>query len=56
MKEKAKQFLGEIVVLEKKYGLSLAHEDTCGRFIVEAYSEDNVEWLLGADIGGCNGT
>lgn len=43
--QKVEQFIEEIVELSKKYGFSLAHEDTQGAFIVENYSKRNIKWL-----------
>jgi hypothetical protein len=47
------EFLEDIVKVYKKHGLSLAHEDGHGSFIVEPYSEKNIEWLNACqfDIG-----
>ena len=42
------KFLGEIVEVCKKHGLSLSHEDTGGAFKVEEFSESNIKWLLEA--------
>ena len=44
-------FLTEIVRVSKEHGLSLSHEDTQGAFIVEKYSQDNIQWLMDAIIG-----
>jgi hypothetical protein len=41
-------FLAEVVALEVKYGLSISHEDHGGAFLVELYSERNVDWLEAA--------
>lgn len=38
-------FLDEIVDLYKRYGYSLAYEDTQGAFRIQNYSEENIEWL-----------
>lgn len=46
--EEAVAFLKEIIELSKKYGLSLAHEDEHGSFIVEKYNEYDIAWLLSA--------
>ena len=44
----AKKFLEEIADLSKHYGLSLAHEDHEGAFIVREYDDRNIEWLKSA--------
>jgi hypothetical protein len=49
--EQVDKFLQEIVSVCKKYGLSISHEDTHGSFIIEAYDESNIEWLMSALIG-----
>lgn len=41
-------FLTEIEAVSRKYGLSLAHEDAQGGFIVEVLKESNLRWLAGA--------
>ena len=48
--EKRKEFLEELATVCKKYGLSLAHEDSQGAFLVELYDESNIQWLLAAYI------
>ena len=44
-------FFSDIVDVYKKHGLSIAHEDYHGAFIVEPYSELNVKWLKSAHKG-----
>jgi hypothetical protein len=41
-------FIRDIIIVCKKHGMSLAHEDSQGAFIVEDYKADNVEWLEAA--------
>jgi hypothetical protein len=48
--EKATAFLKDIVAVYKKHGLSLVHEDHNGSFEIEDYKEDNVFWVMSADI------
>ncbi len=48
--EKAAAFLKDIVEVYKKHGLSLVHEDHNGSFEIEDYNEDNVFWVMSADI------
>jgi hypothetical protein len=49
--EQVDKFLHEIASVCKKYGLSISHEDTHGAFVIEAYDESNIEWLMSALIG-----
>jgi len=42
------KFLEEVIEVSKRHGLSLSHEDRHGAFVVEKYSHDNADWLLGA--------
>ena len=44
------KFLDDIDVICKKYGLTISHEDSQGCFIVEDYSEYNVDWLKDAMV------
>jgi hypothetical protein len=46
---KFKAFMNEITGVCKKHGLSIAHQDHQGAFIVENYSKTNIEWLQSAD-------
>ena len=41
-------FINDIVKVYQKYGLSLAHEDSQGSFLVEKYDDSNIEWLKNA--------
>ena len=38
-------FLEEIAAVCKKHGLSIAHEDSHGGFLIQQYAEHNIEWL-----------
>lgn len=42
------EFLRELEELYRRHGLSLAHEDTHGAFLIEKLSEDNVRWVKDA--------
>jgi hypothetical protein len=46
--EKVKGFLLDLVSLCRRHGLSLAHEDHQGAFIVQVEDENNIQWLLDA--------
>ena len=48
MPDKMKAFLADIIIVCSRHGLSLSHEDGHGAFIVQDYSEKNIEWLLEA--------
>lgn len=38
-------FIADILEVYKKHGLSIAHEDNHGAFMVEDYYEYNVDWI-----------
>lgn len=42
---KVEKFINELIAVCKKHGLSLSHEDDQGSFVVEPYSDSNIEWL-----------
>ena len=42
------KFLNELESLCLKYGLSLAHEDHHGAFVIEKFDEGNIRWLKAA--------
>ena len=42
------RFLEDIIDVYRKHGLSLAHEDSHGGFLVETHTLKNVEWLMAA--------
>ena len=48
--EKLIKFMQEIEALYKKYDLSIAHQDQGGGFIIEKYSDSNMEWLKDATV------
>lgn len=48
MPEEMKAFLEEIRDVCVRHGLSISHEDGHGAFIVQQYSEENIEWLFSA--------
>ena len=41
-------FLADVIAVFHKHGLSIAHEDHQGSFIVTGMDESNVEWLCAA--------
>lgn len=43
-------FLLAIIDVYEKYGLSLAHEEDHGAFIVESMSDENIEWMKNASL------
>lgn len=49
MPESMKKFIEDIDSVCKKHNLSISHEDYHGKFIIEEYSEANIEWLRTAD-------
>jgi hypothetical protein len=49
--EPVDNFLHEIAAVCKKHGFSISHEDSHGAFVIEAYDEANIDWLMGAHIG-----
>lgn len=48
--EKLIKFMEELEALYKKYDLSIAHEDQQGGFIIEKYSDFNMDWMKEADV------
>lgn len=44
-------FLQEIELVCKRHGFSISHQDNNGAFVIERYSEDNILWLIGAQVG-----
>ena len=48
--EKQIKFMEELEALYKKYDLSIAHEDQGGGFIIEKYSDFNMEWMKEATV------
>ena len=43
--ERKKAFFNDIVEVYKKHGLSIAHEDYHGEFIIEDLDKHNIDWL-----------
>jgi len=41
-------FLAEIKAVCVKHGLSIAHEDNQGAFLIEKYNENNIKWMYSA--------
>ncbi len=41
-------FLQDISKVCEQHHMSISHEDIHGAFIVEDYSQDNIEWLMNA--------
>lgn len=52
--EKSSNFMADIVLVFQKHGFSISHEDRHGGFIVEDFSDANVEWILAAMDGRSN--
>lgn len=42
---KVEDFIKELIAVCKKHGMSISHEDSQGAFIIEPYSDTNIEWL-----------
>lgn len=47
---KRASFIGEILDVYSRHGLSLSHEDSYGAFLIDKWREENVAWLLGAEV------
>jgi FAD/FMN-containing dehydrogenase len=45
---KVDAFLEDIAAVCRRHGMSIAHEDGHGAFIIEKYSEMTRDWLMGA--------
>jgi hypothetical protein len=51
-------FIQEVIAIEHKHGLSIAHEDYHGAFVIQEASAENERWLndamdgTGAERGG----
>ena len=50
-REDKEKFINDIIEVYKRHGLSLAHEDEQGAFIVQEFKEDNIGWLRQALLG-----
>lgn len=48
--DKVKAFIEELMLLYTKYGLSIAHEDSQGAFLIENDNVINREWIKCAFI------
>ena len=46
--DKMKSFFNDVEKLCRRYDLSIAHEDGNGGFLIEEYSQQNIEWLRDA--------
>ena len=42
------EFLNEILKVCKKYGYLIGHEDNQGALLIEPYTKEGEQWLLGA--------
>jgi hypothetical protein len=49
--EKVQAFLNEVADVCRRHGLSIAHEDGHGSFIVEKFDQFNIDWLNNASDG-----
>ena len=47
---KVEAFLQEVVEVCKKHGMAIGHQDSQGAFVVEAFTQESVEWLLDAVV------
>ena len=43
--EQMDDFLLDLEILCKEYGISISHEDTQGAFIIEDYKQENIDWM-----------
>lgn len=48
--EKLIKFMQELEALYKKYDLSISHQDSQGAFIIEKYSDFNMDWMKEATV------
>lgn len=48
--KRIKNFLEDIVLLSKKYNLTISHEDDHGAFVIEEYDKINLDWLHRCNI------
>ena len=48
--EELKQFFKDIEDVCKKHGYSISHEDGHGAFMIEEYSEFNINWFKNAHL------
>lgn len=47
--DRMKKFIQDIDAVCMRHGLSIAHEDYYGNFIIEEYITANIDWLYEAD-------
>jgi len=47
-KRSIKAFLVAVIDLERQFGMSIAHEDSHGAFIVQNFNDGNAKWLKAA--------
>jgi len=48
LEEKKESFIKDLIKIYRNHGLSLAHEDHQGAFIVRNLEDDDIEWLKDA--------
>ena len=48
--KQCEDFLHDLINLCYQHGLSLAHEDTQGGFLIHDYNEKDTRWLLAAIV------
>ncbi len=41
-------FIAEVIEVSRKHGMSIAHEDGHGGFLIEAFDQENADWLSAA--------
>ena len=46
--DKVLRFIDRVIKLSEEMGLSIAHEDQHGGFIIEPYDEVNIKWFKDA--------
>lgn len=46
--EKIDTFLVEVLEISNKHGLSIAHEDRGGNFLIHKFSPYDADWLMSA--------
>ena len=47
---KANKFVDEIIEIEKKYHMTISHEDTHGAFLITPYNTNDVKWIKNAHL------
>ena len=48
MPDSIQKFLADIISVCREHGFSISHEDVHGSFVIEDYSDDNMQWLCSA--------